>query len=125
MSISKFGLLITGVAALLAAAVYFPLSNKLGDFDLMMVYIAGSMTYITSFFAYMIVFNGLEGNPKMFMSYIVMGMMLKMGLGIVAIFLVAFGYEENAIPFAVAYMLSYLVFTGVEVPFLMKKSRES
>ena len=125
MNIPKFALLITGIAILLVGVSYFPLSMKMDETQLTLVGIAELLTWSTSLIAYAIVYNGLENNPKLFMGYIVGGMFIKMATGILGILLVSYGYGNDAVPFSVTFLITYMIFTGLEVSYLMKKARES
>ena len=84
--------------------------------------ILGSLLSLAS---YMLIFNSLKGRPAAFISGVMISMMMKMFTGLAAIFLVAWKMKELSIPFAVAYIISYFVFTMPEVLFLNRIARKN
>ncbi|MCB9231121.1 MAG: hypothetical protein H6581_05645 [Bacteroidia bacterium] len=121
----KFAALHLGLTAVLLVLAWFLVSSDPGPREAKFSLIAISITSLTSLIGYFIVYNSLESNPKMFTGYLMGSVFIKMFTGIAGIFLVSWKISEMAIPFAVSFLGAYLVFTGLEVFFLMKKARES
>lgn len=48
-----------------------------------------------------------------------------MGAGIASIAAVGYFLNEHVKPFAVAFLIGYLIFTGTEVSFLVKEARKT
>lgn len=124
MKPAKYIFLHLGVTILGMVAAWFLLQDDPGPKAAKFSLFAAGITSMTSLFAYLVVYTSLDKNPKMFMSYLFGGIFIKMMTGLTAILVVTWKSKEMAIPFAVTFLVSYLVFTSLEVFFLLKKSRE-
>ena len=125
MKPGKYTLIHLGITGLVMTAAWFLIQDDPGPKAAKFSLIAAGLTSLTSLLAYIVVYTSLDKNPKMFMSYLFGGIFIKMMTGLTAILLVTWKAKEMAIPFAITFLLSYLVFTSMEVIFLLKKSRET
>ncbi len=125
MSPRKFSVLHLIWTLLSIGAVLFFIKER---YSMVLVYLitgAFVVSSVLTLFSYLIVFNSLQKRPALFISGVMMSLFLKMGLGIASILFVSWSYKEFAIPFAVAYMVSYFLYTGPEVLFLYRAAIQS
>ena len=123
MKPSRYIWLHLGLTLLLIATGLVALAVEPAKQNTLLIEGAILLNSITSYVGYRISWYGLEKMPRFFMNYVLMGMFIKMMAGLATIMLLAWLLKEGVIPYAGAFMLSYLIFTALEVIYLMKKAR--
>ena len=78
---------------------------------------------LLSLVAYIIVANGLDRNPRGFMTYVMGGMTLKMMVGLACMLAIIFIKREMAMIFIVSFFVAYLIFTSLEIFALLRKNK--
>jgi hypothetical protein len=112
-----------GIAALLAGATYFPVTEGLDSGALPFVYFAIVLSAVSSIVAYTIVSSGIQQRIPLFTTYIIGSMLAKMMLGILSITVVALKFKTHSTTYVLSYFSCYFIFTGFEVYALMRKLR--
>ena len=112
-------------SAFIGVVAWLMLKSEFSGNSLLIVSGGMAVGSLLSLASYLLILNSLKGRPTAFISGVMISMMMKMFAGLAAIFFVAWKYKELAIPFTVAYLVSYFVFTVPEVLFLNRIARKN
>lgn len=125
MPIKKFLLFQTLIVVLIGGGLFYPLYQGLGPEPTMFIYIAMGLSFLAGTLAYIITYNGIQKNVRFFTTYLIGGMLIKLFAGIISITLVGLTARPFAVPFALAYFISYLIFTSWEVYAILPAARKN
>lgn len=114
-----------GLTLIVCLGVIYPVIHFYGAGSLWLAYLAIGIASLGSLLAFTLVFKAMEKSFKSFLTFVVGGMFSKMLAGIIAIVSLAMAVDKKTLFFfAVAFLLSYLVFTTLEVTSLMRRNKE-
>lgn len=81
------------------------------------------VSFLTGITAYSITYTGLQKTTGKFVTFLILGMLAKMMVGIILVIIMAVGYRTMIIEYVTSYFLSYFILTAFEVYGLMRKLR--
>lgn len=123
MPISRFALISLAGALLIGGIAYFMTPVVFTEAALSFVLFGIALAALSTIASYAMVSRGLKGRVQAFMQYIMGGMMVKMFLGITAVLVVAWKFEEIVAQYVLSYFFCYFIFLGFEVVTLMGNLR--
>ena len=123
MSILKYTIVSILIMGVIMAVAWFAQDALLPPGSIGFVLGAIALSSISGIVAYAIVYSGIERRISLFTAYVGGSMLLKMMIGVMAVFLIALKFKDFATPFVLAYFFCYFVFTSLEVYWLMRKLR--
>lgn len=123
MSTIKYSLLSLSIMAVIMATAWFLRDAILPPGSIGFVLGAIGLSAVSGIVAYWIVYTGIEKRITLFTTYVSGSMLIKMAIGIAAVFLVSLKFKEYAAPFVLSYFFCYFIFTSLEVYWLMRKLR--
>lgn len=123
MSITRYTLVSLAIMVVVMGLAWLGRDALLPPGSLPWVLGAIGLASASGIVAYAIVYTGIEKQIRLFTTYVMGSMLLKMMLGIGAVTLVALKYKEFATPFVLSYFFCYFIFTSLEVYWLMRKLR--
>lgn len=123
MSILKYSIVSIIIMVVIMGAAWIFRDTLLPPGSLGFVIGAIALSSVSGMVAYAIVYSGIEKRISLFTAYVSGSMLLKMMIGIMAVFLIALKFKDFATPFVLAYFFCYFVFTSLEVYWLMRKLR--
>lgn len=123
MKISRFIQYLILITAVLAAIAFFATMGawdaKVRGFLALAVCLASFATAIS----YIITYNGMEKNIRMFSTFLIGGMVFKMFFAMICLTIISLTMREIAVRFVLTYFFSYIIFISFEVFALMTKLR--
>ena len=110
------GLVMVGLGILLTTWVY-------PEYNTLAISVAVLVSMVSGILAYLMVRSKLGADGKTFMGAIMVGMLIKMLIGLTSVLIVALSFRPVVREYVTVFFLSYFIFTAFEVYALMRNLR--
>jgi hypothetical protein len=110
------GLVMVGLGVAITTFVY-------PEYNALAISVAVLVSMTSGILAYLMVRSRLNADGKTFMGAIMVGMLIKMLIGLTSVLIVALSFRPVVREYVAVFFLSYFVFTAFEVYALMRNLR--
>ncbi|MFK7969412.1 MAG: hypothetical protein AB8F95_03545 [Bacteroidia bacterium] len=110
------GLLLIGLGVVLTTYVWT-------DYDTVAISAAVLVSLVAGILAYVMVRSRLHADGKQFMGAIMVGMLIKMAIGLSSVLVVALSFRPVVKEYVTVFFIAYFIFTAFEVYALMRNLR--
>ena len=98
-------------------------STVMPQFSIVAICAAVVVAMVSGMIAYLVVKNKLQAAGKQFMGAIMLGMLVKMAIGLTSVLIVALSFRPVVDEYVTVFFIGYFVFTAFEVYALMRNLR--
>lgn len=123
MSIGIYAAMHFGLAGLIALGVFLGKGSLYPPESLGLMLFGVALAAVAGFVAYSITYSGIRRSVKLFVSYLIGGMLVKLMIGIFSVTIVALRFKERAMEYVLTYFGAYFLLLGLEVFALMRATR--